>query len=301
MNKVLVTGGNGFIGKEIVKHLSWIKINTLNYDIAVNRDLLNQSQLEQHIRGVDMVIHIAAQANFMKMEEMDGAQQGVEVNVLGTSNVAYFCAKHSKPLIYGSTVCAYGNIHGTGTEDTSKLNPSDLYAYSKIAGENIILGYSKTFDLKYLILRFATTYGPGMRQELGVYKFIDAALKNSPLHVHGDGSQTRTQTHVFDIANGVARAVQRFDKIKNNIINLTSIEKISAKQMAKDIIKITKSKSKIKYIKQRENQTYKESFSTHKARKLLKWSPLYTWNKGIKNTIDWVVTLKGEHCQQPSR
>jgi nucleoside-diphosphate-sugar epimerase len=297
MNKVLVTGGSGFIGKEIIKHLSWIKFNTLNYDIAVNRDLLDKAQLEQHIRGVDMVIHIAAQANFMEMEKIDGAPRGVEVNVLGTNNVAYFCAKYGKPLIYGSTVCAYGNINSIGTEDTSKLNPSDLYAYSKIAGENIILGYSKTFNLQYLILRFATTYGPGMRKELGVYKFIDAAQKNNPLYVHGDGSQTRTQTHVFDIANGVVKAVQRFNKIRNNIINLTSTEKISAKQMAKDIIKKTKSKSKIKYMKQRKNQTYKESFSTYKAKKLLKWSPHYTWDKGIKNTIDWCTTLKGEHRQ----
>lgn len=299
MNKILVTGGSGFIGKEIIKHLEWYKFKAINYDIRAKCNLLNRNQLERCIKEVDMVIHIAAQANFMEMEDLVGAQQGVDVNVIGTHNVAYFCTKYKKPLIYGSTVCTYGNIKEIGKE-SSALNPSDLYAYTKLAGENIIIGYAKTFGLNYIILRFATTYGPGMRPALGVYKFIAAAAKTLPIRLHGNGKQTRTQTHVYDIAAGVVKAVQRFNKAKNNIINLSSTEQISAKRMAKDIIKKLKSKSKILSVEQRKNQTFEERFSIDKARKLLKWSPVYSWDKGIKHTIDWFLSVKDEHRQQPS-
>lgn len=300
MSSILVTGGSGFIGKEIIKHLEWVKYRPVNFDISNRNNLLCINQLEKYIKNTDMIIHIAAQANFMEMENLLGAQCGVEINVVGTHNVAYLCAKHKKPLIYGSTVCTYGNIETIGKEN-SALNPSDLYAYSKLAGENIILGYAKTFGLEYIILRFATTYGPGIRSELGVHKFITAAKKNLPLRIHGNGKQTRTQTHVYDIASGVVKAVQRFNKAKNNIINLSASKQITAKKMAKDIIKQLNSKSKIVNIDQRKNQTFYERFSTDKAKKLLKWSPVYSWEKGIKNTIEWFISAKDERHQLPFR
>lgn len=283
---ILLTGSEGFIGSAIKRKLERAGYNVLCYDRKLGHDILDLVNLEHHIQSSNYVIHVAAQANMYEMENIDGAYEGTDFNIRGTHNVAFLCAKHKTKLIYASTICTYGNIKGQATED-AKVNPSELYACTKYAGEVIIQGYALNFNLEYIILRFATTYGPGMRSALGVHVFFTQALQDKDITIHGDGMQVRTLTHVDDIAAGCALAVKHFDNARNEIINLSQQEKVSAIKMAEDIKKITSSNSKIIFVDQRHNQTFDENVCNQKAWKLLNWLPKYNWQEGLQHTYNW--------------
>ena len=284
---ILLTGSSGFIGSEIKKKLKHFKLNVIDYDIAQGQDILNLLQRRQVIeeQKIDIVLHTAAEANLYIMEETEGARRGVNVNVLGTANVADVCASKNIKLIYASTMCVYGDTKITKEEDTCIPVPQELYAYTKLAGEEIIKGYSKNFNMEYIILRFATVYGPTQRKELATSIFTSQAKANKEVTVHGTGKQTRTLTHIEDIAEGCVLACLNFHKAKNQTINLTTTEEISALKMAKDIIKECNSSSQVKFIPQRKNQTFREKTTNSKAKVLLNWKPKYKWKIGIKTII----------------
>jgi len=286
---ILLTGSSGFIGKHIYNILKKY-YGVIPFDKKCGKDLLNIKQLEKSIQKCEIVVHAAAEANFENMEVFDKSYSSTSMNIQGTHNIAHLCSKHEKKLIFISTCCVYGNASKFVEE--IKVYPKDLYSFSKLAGENIIFGYHKNFDLQFIILRIATCYGPNMRPELGIAKFIYNASKNIPLPIHGNGKQTRTFTHVYDIAQGVLKSIKFFNIAKNNIINISTTEQTSALQAAKDIIRLCKSKSPLQFVKQRKHQIFKENVSNHKAMQLLKWFPKYNWQKGICQTIKTYVNQK---------
>jgi len=169
---ILLTGSEGFIGSRIKQILLFNGHNVTPFDIKIGNNILDIQTLDYCIQSCDVVMHIAAQANLYQMEKLEGGKEGTDFNVQGTHNIAFLCSKYKKKLIYASTVCVYGNIGKKATEEVI-VNPSDLYAYSKYAGEIIIKGYAANFNLEYIILRFATTYGPGMRDALGTIFSLD--------------------------------------------------------------------------------------------------------------------------------
>lgn len=289
--KVLITGGSGFIGSKVMQKLVDLGHEVYNYDLPMGNDLLNLIDLENYIINVDVVYHIAAQADLTQMTDINAARHGVITNVHGTHNVAFLCAKHRKWIIYASTVCVYGNTDTHPEKEDSTLpNPSELYACSKYAGEWLIKGYSLNFGNPYTILRFATIYGEGMREALGMHIFFKQALKGEDITVHGDGLQDRTLTYIHDLVDGIVAPLSHRKKAENQVINLSALEAVSAKKMAEDIKELTGTKSDIKFIEQRANQTFHEDFDVSKAEKILNWKAKTTWQEGLKNTLLWMKT-----------
>lgn len=289
---ILVTGSSGFIGSKVAQRLQE-NHTVIPYDICTGSNILDIDQLENTIvsNNIDLVFHIAAQANLYEMKELAQASQGINTNVTGTSNIALVCSKHKIKLIYASTVCVYGDTQKIKKE-TLATEPQELYAYTKLMGEQIIKGCHKNFDLDYIMLRFATVYGPGMRDEMGCCVFFRQALAGEDLTVHGDGTQVRTITYVDDIVRGCVNAVEFFHTAKNNTYNLSATERISALKMANDIIRITDSSSKIKFIEQRKNQTFTEYVGVYNARCHLNWKAEMSWFDGLQHTLNWYVANK---------
>lgn len=289
MKKVLVTGSSGFLGRHFVKKLEEAGHFVIPYDILTGQDLMNAEQLENAIKESDYVFHLAAQANlnFMKERPYDGTI----LNVGCTHNVAHFCAKHSKWLVYISTVCVYGNQKVHPVTEEMLPNPSELYACTKLAGELIVQGYGKNYDMPYTILRIPTMHGEGMRPELGVRVFIEQALDGKPITVHGDGKQVRTLTYVGDVADAMVKVIDN-DKVRNEIITISSDDIISANQMAEDIRKLVGKEVEIVHIEQRPNQTFWEEFDLTKAKTLLGWEAKTKWIDGLKKTLDWIITTR---------
>ena len=293
--KILVTGSDGFIGMPVVERLRAEGHEVVPFDILSGKDMLNREQVDEAIAdGIQIVYHIAAQADLTKIHSFDDAYQAVRLNVEGTHNIAYACAKHNAWLIYASTCCVYGNqeVHPE-SEDTSLPNPSEIYAYTKLAGEQIIRGYHLNFGMAYTILRFATIYGPGMRDALAPHIFFDQAYKGVDITVHGTGEQDRTQTYIDDLVDGIVATAQHPES-QGHIINLTANESISANKMAEDIKRIVNSPSKIVHVTDRPNQTYHELFSTEKAKSLLGgWFAKTSWEEGLQKTAAWLGETKG--------
>ncbi len=284
--KVLITGHRGFIGRHLYRKLVGLGYEVYGFDLIDGDDLLDFDKVERAIKKVDIVYHIAAQADLNEMvKNLDKVKIGLNINIVATQNIALICSKYQKWLIFASTLCVYGNIKKSGIEDTILPNPSEMYAYSKYAAESIIKGFNKSFDLEYTILRFPTTYGVGMRSALGVQIFIDQARRDEDITVHGSGKQTRTLTYVEDLIDACVKVLKNKNRVVNQTINLSTSENISALTMAKDIKKIIKSKSKIIHVGQRRNQILHEKISVSKAKKLLGWRAQTPWSLGIRKII----------------
>lgn len=284
--KILVTGHKGFIGNHLYQKLLKLGHEVRGFDIVDGDDLLNFTKIEEDIKKVDIVYHIAAQADLNDMaKDFYKAKSGLEINVTATQNISLICAKYDKWLIFASTLCVYGNIKKVAEEDKILPNPSEIYACSKYSAEWIIKGFNKSFGLEYTILRFATAYGVGMRPALAAQIFINQASKGVDITVHGNGKQTRTLTYVGDIVDGCVSVLKNKNHALNQVINFSTPESVSALDMAKDIRTILKSKSNIVNIEQRENQTLHEKISVSKAKDLLGWEAKTSWYYWIKKVI----------------
>ncbi len=290
--RILVTGGRGAIGTHLMNKLSEIGHEPISYDILDGQDLFDIEKLEQAIRDVDVVYHVAAEANLNNMRSLEGARTGVARNVTATDNVAYLCAKHSRWIIFISTMCVYGDLEvHPAHEDKTLPNPSEIYAASKYAAEWIIKGYGINFDLPYTILRIATVYGPGTRLELGVHVFFKQALLNQPITVHGDGTQERTLTYIDDVIEASVATLTYKDAAVGHVFNISSTEITSAISMAEKIKNITGSSSPIVFVPQRRHNTIREEIDASKAKELLNWHAKTSFAEGLEKTLPWMKSI----------
>lgn len=272
--KYLVTGGSGFIGKKISRI-----VDGCVYDLPDN-DILDTNNLFRYISNCDHIIHLAAIADLNWA--LKNPEKTLDVNVLGTKNIGLICSKLDKKLTYISTCCVYGNQKTHPSNEETLPNPAEIYAASKLAGENILEGISRSYGLRYNIARIATTYGPGMRPALGVHIFFRQAVSGEDITVHGDGKQTRTLTYIDDTVRGILSVVE-YEK-SGEIFNISSDEEISAIDMARKIKNISNSNSEIIHIDQRPGQTFKESIDTIKAKNVLGFSTRVSFKSGLEKT-----------------
>ena len=278
-NKILVTGGSGFIGTKLVESLRALGNEVSTFSTAQGKDIRNISQVREAIQHKDTVFHLAAIVNLNKLKE--NPTEAMEINIQGTWNIAEACSRYKAKLYYASTCGVYGNQKQYPITEEAPPNPTEIYTCSKLAGENVIEGFHHTYGLEYIIMRFATIYGEGARPATGIHTLFRQALRNEPITIHGDGKQTRTLTYIDDLISGII-ALYKSGKT-NGVWNLTTKEEISANQMVKDIKQLTGSKSKVIHTDQRIGQIYKQQISAQKILKDTGWQAKTRWNKGIKN------------------
>lgn len=287
--KILVTGGKGAIGGRLMRKLAALGHEPVSYDIADGQDLFNLEQLEAAIKSVDVVYHLAAQANLNYMRTLEGARDGIVLNVGATEHVARLCAQYKKWLLFVSTMCVYGDADSHPVrEDITLPNPSEIYAASKYAAEWIIRGYGINFNLAYTILRIATVYGPECRPELGVHVFMRQALKGEPITVHGTGLQERTLTYVDDVVDGISAPLGHAWESMGQIFNISGTEKTTAIGMANQIKELTRSSSPIVFVPQRAHNTLTEDTDASKAKARLQWEARVSFAEGLQKTLEWM-------------
>jgi nucleoside-diphosphate-sugar epimerase len=257
-----------------------------SYDKENGKDILDYQDFCNALKNnvIDTVWHFAAIAdlNIMRAEPINS----LDINVLGTINICQACVKHKAKLNFISTCCVYGNQNIHPSNEKALPNPAEIYAASKLAGENIIKGYAKSYGLRYNILRIPTTYGPGMRPALGVYVFLDQATKSKPITIHGSGKQTRTLTYIDDVIDALILVAE--SKVEAETLNISTKESVSAYDMAMRIKQITNSESEIVNIKQRVGQTFQEEIDSSKIFNLLGWMAKTSFNDGLRRTYEWL-------------
>ncbi|HEV2369401.1 MAG TPA: NAD-dependent epimerase/dehydratase family protein, partial [Acidimicrobiales bacterium] len=235
--RTVVTGGCGFIGAHVVDRLRQAGHDVVVVDRVVRRpgggvdyvraDILDAAGLVDAFEGAEAVFHLAAMADVdvIAREPLLAAR----VNIEGTAHVLDACRLAGVGrVILASTVWVYGAAPGEGAipEDAAFAPQSVNHPYTahKIASEMLVHSYQALYGLPYTILRYGIPYGPGMRDELVIARFILQALSGQPLTISGDGSQYRYYVYVEDLADAHVRALS--DSAANQVIALEGSDQV---------------------------------------------------------------------------
>ena len=282
LKNVLVTGGSGFIGSHVVDALVKKKYNVTIIDTVppkrkdvkfVKGNILNKKLIKILLKNNKLIFHLAAVSDINKVINIP--ETTISINVLGTTILLEEARRAKvKRFIFASSYYSYGNA-------------GNLYTTSKTASELIIENYNLLFDLKYTILRYPTAYGPRNRKVDAISIFVDRAIKNKNLIVHGNGKQKRNYLHVKDLGDGSVFALNR--QLVNKTVVLASKNSIEVINLAKKIIKLTKSKSKIilKKEKKRIDDFNSNKIYIKKNDYLPGWRPKYNLTSGLLHYIKY--------------
>ena len=271
--KILITGGLGFIGSHLVNKLILFSNKIYVIDNFSSRkkekedflkryknkikfiksNIYKYKNLEGLIKEVDFVFHLASGGGVAIIKNRT---KNSILNTFKSSELIFkLCAKYKKRLIFISSSEVYGLNSKKLVEDARPNlgNPKILrwnYAYTKLTEEFLAISYFREKKLKVSIVRLFNTIGEGLSSKSGkvITNFFSQALIDKPLTVYGDGKQTRTFTYVGDVIYSLIK-ISISKKSYGEIINVGAGEKISIISLAKKIIKITKSNSKIKFIR----------------------------------------------------
>lgn len=206
---ILITGNKGFIGSNLIKKLDNHKI--IGVDIKDGNNILDSNFINAlfEFYDFDVVIHLAAIAGVGY--SIDHSEEVLKNNIIGFDTLAKAAIKHNvKHFIYASSSSVYGD---NGTQKSP-------YAVSKKTNELQAAMYSNLSDMKFTGLRFFTVYGEGIRQDLAISKFIKAMQSDLPIHVYGDGNQSRDFTYVDDITEAIKLIVESDKLWKNEVFDV---------------------------------------------------------------------------------
>lgn len=310
MKKILVTGGAGFIGSNLIKKL--IKSN--NYIIALDNlctgniknieNLSNNDNFEfiEHdiINPIDIkvdeIYNMACPASPPKYQE--DPIFTFKSSVFGVYNLLELAKKYNAKFLQSSTSEVYGDplIHPQ-TEDykgnVSFCGIRSCYDEGKRAAETLIMDFRRTFSLNTKIARIFNTYGPNMNKTDGrvISNFINQALAKTDITLYGNGMQTRSFCYVDDTVDALIKLMETDDNISFPI-NIGNPDEKSIKEIAQFIIELTSSPSKIIYRDLPEDDPLKRRPDITKATKFLNWKPSVNLKDGLKRTIEYFKDIK---------
>lgn len=261
MRTILVTGGCGNIGSQLVKKLLEDEDNYVivfdnlstgrhTPDLSSKRCLLitgdiNEEYDVEDLYGfdIDYIFHLAAVVGVKRTQD---DPLSVLRDIEGFKNVFSIAkSKLVKRVFFSSSSEVYGEpVWIPLNEETGPLNAKLPYAVVKNIGEVFCKTYKQMCDIDYTIFRLFNTYGPNQSTDFVVPRFIAAAKKNEDITIYGDGSQTRTFTYVDDTIEAMVKCLYE-DSVKNDIINLGSSKMVSIRELAEIVIDLCGSKSKI--------------------------------------------------------
>lgn len=280
--KFVVTGGSGFLGQALVKSLTKLGHQCVDYDIAKGYDICNQAQFDDFIKEEkpNAVIHLAAVADLNIFDE--NPLVGDKINIGGTQKVLAVCNKYLVRLLFASTCCCYGNNGLVESDEMSVIAPTEAYAKSKARSEEDIL---KT-GLPHCCMRLSTFYGADMREALAPATFMKRLHNGQELNIHGDGKQTRNLTYVDDVVSGIVTIA--LTEPKYDIVNVVSDDILSVIDVANTVAKVMGKTDELKmtHVKDRDGQIKYENIKNRRLRSL-GWTPQTSFEEGIRKSWDF--------------
>ncbi len=274
--KVLITGGAGFIGSHLADRLLEMGEEVYAIDDLSSGSLKNIEHLQENPKFhlvVDTVLHEAVVNELVfKCDEiyhmaavvgvkqiMNRPVETLETNVKGTEMVLRLANRHKKKVLIASTSEVYGKVMDGNnccllTEDTDRLMGSTskrrwAYACSKALDEFLALAYSEEKKLQVVIARLFNTVGPRQTGQYGMVipNFVQKALIDKPIVVHGDGNQSRSFTHISDVVGALINLMAEHRAV-GQVVNVGSTEEVTIKELAHLIKEMAESDSDIEYI-----------------------------------------------------
>ncbi len=309
--RVLVTGGAGFLGSWICDVLvaQGAVVTCLdnfssglrsNIEHLLDRE--NFTLVEHDIskpiffdERFELVMHLASRASPFEFERFP--IQILKANTLGIWVALGIAKKHRARFLYASTSEVYGNppdefipTPESYNGNVNPVGPRSCYDEAKRAGEAFVMAYRLEHGLDTRIARIFNTYGPRMRAG-DIYgrvvpRFIEQALKNNPITVFGDGSQTRSFTYVTDEVEGLLR-LAGIDGIEGEVVNIGNNRETTILELAELVRKLCGSSSEIAFLPLPKDDPRRRCPEIGKAKRLLGWEPRVQLEEGLRRTIEW--------------
>ncbi|WP_409200108.1 dTDP-glucose 4,6-dehydratase [Methanobrevibacter sp. DSM 116169] len=310
MSKILVTGGAGFIGSNFLKYMidkypedEFINLDALTYcgnlenleDIKdkdnysfVKGDIQDKKLVNELVSNVDFVINFAAESHVDR--SIEDPEIFIKSNILGTQVLLDAAKEHKiQKFLQVSTDEVYGTLGETGyfTEETP-IQPNSPYSSSKAGADLMVRAYHETFDLPINITRCSNNYGPYQFPEKLIPLMISNALDNKQLPVYGDGKNVRDWLHVYDHCTAIDLVLRKGEL--GEIYNIGGNNEKENIEIVKLILSsLNKDESLIKFVKDRLGHDKRYAIDSSKIQNELGWKPKYTFETGIKETIQWYL------------
>ena len=319
MKKIVVTGGLGFIGSNLVKKLCErnylvIIVDKKNYssninnlkDISKKKFVFNKFDITNKSKFLNLLVKYKPNAIFNLAAEthvdrsISNPSEFINSNILGVFSILEAFKKYldltkkKSKLIHISTDEVYGDIKKNSfSSEFDAYNPSSPYAASKAASDHLIKSYFRTYGLPIIITNCSNNYGPKQFPEKLIPKIITSILKNENIQIYGKGINQREWIFVDDHCDALIKILQN-GKIGNNY-NIGSGEVLNNNQICKLIFKYMKIKKKIDfnfkiiYVKDRPGHDKRYALNSNKLKKELHWKSRYKIKDGLAKTIDWYL------------
>ncbi|OGX10311.1 MAG: nucleoside-diphosphate sugar epimerase, partial [Omnitrophica WOR_2 bacterium GWA2_37_7] len=315
--KALITGGAGFIGSHLadellakshtvailddlstgrMSNISHLKTNP-NFELIVGT-VLNEYLVDKLVERCDVVFHLAAAVGVELIVKKP--LESLTTNIKGSETILEMAYRYNKKILITSTSEIYGkNVNGPLKEGDDRILGSPLkvrwsYSTAKAVDEMLAYVYWKEKNVPTIIVRLFNTVGPRQTGYYGmvVPRFVEQALNNKPITVYGTGKQSRCFIHVKDVVSALIKLTEEPHSV-GEVFNIGSQHEITIEQLAKEITKITKSKSQIEHIPY--EKAYEEGFEdmqrripdTTKLNKLIGFKPTYTLAQIIQDIVKY--------------
>jgi dTDP-glucose 4,6-dehydratase len=307
---ILVTGGAGFIGSNLVQYLlnKYPSYRIANLDkltyagnlanlegafenpqhVFVRGDVadpeLVQTVLQEHSIGA--IVHCAAESHVDR--SIDKSEDFLKTNVLGTQVLLEVARGEGvKKFVQVSTDEVYGSLQPEGKfTDATPLHPNNPYSASKAAGDLLALSYHHTYGLPVVVTRSGNNYGQFQFPEKLIPLMILNALRDKPLPVYGDGRQIRDWTHVYDHCVGLDLALHVGKPGETYLIGSDN-ERRNLDVVRMILSHLERPESLITFVEDRPGHDRRYATDARKIRAELRWQPMFDFETGLKQTIDW--------------
>ncbi len=322
MKKIIVTGGSGFIGSNLVNFLIKKKYFVINIDkltYASNKkahydksnkfykfykiDLNNKKKITKVIRKYKpkAIFNLAAETHVDR--SIDGPKNFIDTNILGTFNllesIRYLKKnKINTKLIHVSTDEVYGDIEGIKrSNEDSNYEPSSPYSASKASADHLVKSYIRTYKINAVISNCCNNYGPYQFPEKLLPKMISNIFSNNPLPIYAKGHNSREWIHVEDHCKALFMLYLKGKSGES--YNVGSGVNIKNIDLVKKLLKITKKlkikigrKTKIIFVKDRPGHDFRYALNSKKIFKKFKWKAKIDLNFGLTETVKWYISNK---------
>jgi dTDP-glucose 4,6-dehydratase len=325
--KIIITGGLGFIGKNLIMSLNgYPDIHTLNLDAHTyavedkfpvtlaapsrHQSLIGNICNEAFVKSAfekfrpDLVLNLSAESHVDR--SISEPERAINQNVLGVTNLLKVSHQYllSLPANSGfrfyqfSTDEVYGDLNNEKKKfsENSEINPSSPYSASKAAGDMIVKAWHRTYGMPFIITRCSNNYGPFQSFDKFIPKLIANLVRNKTFGVYGDGSQERDWLYVGDCIDAIEKII--FSNIVNDIFNIGTGKTFSNKQVVEIVIGVLSDELKvdsstlkklIKTVGDRPGHDNKYCVNSKKLSANVGWLPKIDFETGIKKTVNWYL------------
>lgn len=312
---VLVTGGLGYIGTQVVPELlsrGWhvrILDNYYRCDRAaaasvaalpnvsvIEGDVRYANVVEEAMDGADAVVHLAA---VCLNKSISSPTESLDVNLLGTQNVFDAAARASvRRIVYASSASVYGNPASLPMRESDRPAPLTPYCIAKLAGEQLLAFYAQRSNVSWLALRFFNVYGPGQPTDAYytsvVLTFLRRLAAGDAPVIDGRGEQSMDFVHVNDVARSVGLALD--SPASGEVLNVGSGQQTTVADLADHLIRAVGAETKLQF-RPREVLVTQREASTERTREVLGWEPTIGLSEGLASVVEH-LKLAGELCRR---